>query len=87
MNGPGSERRARRRHMPHAHGLRLASRHRGLAYATFAAIWFTGILWLIFHYFLQRQGEFGAEPHPLEAWWLRLHGAVAFVVLWLAGLL
>ncbi|MBS0589931.1 MAG: DUF4405 domain-containing protein [Proteobacteria bacterium] len=84
MNGAGHERHARRRG---EHGLRLSPRHRHLVYAAFAAIWLSGILWLIFHYFLQRQGEFGAEPHPLEAWWLRLHGAAAFVALWLAGLL
>ena len=34
-----------------------------------------------------RQGEFGSEPHPLEAWWLRLHGAFAFAALWIGGLL
>src|SRR5262249_47187900 len=36
---------------------------------------------------LQRQGEFGSAPHPLEIWWLRLHGAAAFAALWLGGLL
>ncbi|MBS0582018.1 MAG: DUF4405 domain-containing protein [Proteobacteria bacterium] len=87
MNGTELERHARRRRAHGEHGLRLSPRHRRLVYAAFFAIWVTGILWLVFHYFLQRQGEFGAEPHPLEAWWLRLHGAAAFVVLWLAGLL
>jgi len=87
MNPAGLDRRVHHRRAHGEHGLRLSPRHRRLAYAAFAAIWATGILWLFFHYFLQRQGEFGAEPHPLEAWCLRLHGMAAFVALWLAGLL
>jgi heme A synthase len=66
-------------------GLRLSTRARRGVYCIFGAAWATGILWLLFHYFMMRQGEFGSEPHPLEAWWLRLHGLCAFVVLWLAG--
>jgi hypothetical protein len=75
------------RHMRHrrAHDARLSTRYRRFVYGTFVAVWATGILWLVFHYFLQRQGEFGAEPHALEAWWLRLHGAAAFFALWLGG--
>lgn len=81
----------------HAHGalerampqrnLRLPPNYRRLAYATLIAVWVTGILWLVLHYFLMRQGEFGSEPHPLEAWSLRLHGLAAFAALFLAGLL
>ncbi|MGA9334841.1 MAG: hypothetical protein WBV39_11245, partial [Rudaea sp.] len=68
-------------------GLRLARAYRIGSYLVFGSTWITGILWLIFHYFLQRQGAFGAEPHPLEAWWLCLHGAGAFAALWICGLL
>jgi hypothetical protein len=53
----------------------------------FSAAWLSGAIWLLFHYFLQRPGEFAVEPHPLEHWWLRLHGLCAFVLLWLGGLL
>src|SRR3954468_9696141 len=67
-------------------GLGVPHRRKHALYAAFAAAFLTGILWLIFHYFLQRQGEFGAEPHPLEQWWLRLHGACAFAMLWFGGL-
>jgi hypothetical protein len=87
MKGVGFEHHARHRRPHGEHGMRLSRRHRRLVYAAIASIWVTGILWLVFHYFLQRQGEFDAEPNPLEAWWLRLHGAAAFLVLWLAGLL
>lgn len=81
----------------HAHGmrerampqrnLRLPQNYRRLAYAALAVAWLTGMLWLILHYFMARQGEFGAEPHPFEAWSLRLHGLAAFVVMFVAGLL
>ena len=72
---------------PHPFGLGIPHRRKRVLYLAFAALFGTGILWLFFHYFLMRHGEFGPEPHPLEAWWLRLHGAAAFVILWFGGLL
>lgn len=72
---------------PHQQGLRLPPRRKRALYAIFGGAWATGILWLVFHYFLSVNGEFGAEPHPLEIWWLRLHGVFAFAALWLGGLL
>ena len=56
-------------------------------YGIVGLLWASGIGWLVFHYFLRQVGEFGAMPHPLEAWWLRLHGAAAFASLWLIGVL
>jgi len=70
----------------HPFGLGVPHRRKRALYAVFAATFATGILWLIFHYFMTRPGEFGPEPHPLEQWWLRLHGACAFAMLWFAGL-
>ena len=58
-----------------------------MTYTTLAAAWFTGGAWLALHYFMRRQGELGIEPHPLEPWTLKLHGASAFAALWLAGFL
>jgi len=75
------------RRPPHAFGLGIPHRRKAALYLAFGALFGTGILWLVFHYFLMRQGEFGLEPHPLEAWWLRLHGAAAFVMLGFGGLL
>lgn len=76
-----------RRHFgPIAHrSPRLSVRMRRAIYIVFAAVWTTGVLWLLFHYFMMRNGDFGVEPHPLEAWWLRLHGLCAFAVLWIGG--
>ena len=79
--------RAHRHTQRHHHGSGLTRRQRGATYGFFIAAWLSGTLWLIFHYFLQRQGEFALEPHPLEHWWLRLHGLCAFALLWLGGLL
>jgi hypothetical protein len=76
----------RRSHHQH-HGARLSPLQRRLTYAAVSVAWLSGALWLLFHYFLQRQGEFALEPHPLEHWWLRLHGLCAFVLLWLGGVL
>jgi hypothetical protein len=44
-------------------------------------LWLSGALWLVFHYFLQVEGEFGVTPHSAEIWWLRLHGLMVFAVL------
>lgn len=52
-----------------------------------AGVWLSGGLWLLYHYFFERQGEFGLTVNPLEPWWLKLHGAFAFAAVWLFGLL
>lgn len=66
---------------------RLSARREALVYIILGVLWASGIGWLLFHYFLGQTTEFGALPHPLESWWLRLHGAAAFATLWLIGLL
>jgi hypothetical protein len=61
--------------------IRLGLRHKRLAYATFALLWASGALWLLFHYFFDVEGDFGPAAHPLEPWWLRLHGLAAMLAL------
>jgi hypothetical protein len=56
-------------------------------YYLLAGLYLSGALWLLFHYFLMISGPFGSTPRPLEPWWLRLHGAFAFVATWTLGLL
>jgi uncharacterized membrane protein YfcA len=65
--------------------IRLGARHKRLAYATFALLWASGALWLLFHYFLSVEGDFGPEPHALEKWWLRLHGLASMLALVVVG--
>jgi len=62
-------------------------RHRYLVWPIVLGVWLSGALWLVFHDFLARSGEFGLTAHPLEQWWLRAHGAFAFASLWLLGFL
>lgn len=61
--------------------IRLHTRHKGTLYGIVLALWTSGVLWLLFHYFLRVAGEFGETAHPLETWWLRLHGLMAFAAL------
>ena len=66
---------------------RLSRTQRASIYAIGIGIWLTGVLWLLFHYFVVYPGRFGPTTSPLEPWWLALHGAFAFTVIWIFGLL
>lgn len=67
--------------------IRLSSARRWTVYGVGAGLWLSGAAWLVFHYFLQRQTEFGSEPHPLEFWSRAAHGLFGFAALWTFGLL
>jgi hypothetical protein len=69
----------------HRTPLRLSSWHRLLLYGSVAALWTTGVLWLVFHFFVEVEGEFGPQPHWLESWWLSLHGLFVFIGLLVIG--
>ncbi len=45
----------------------------------------TGIAWLVGHELWLQQTPFGAQPHPMVAWLLRAHGALAWCVTLMAG--
>lgn len=64
---------------------RLTKARRLGLYAVGLGLWLSGGLWLLFHYFFQRSGPLGPGPHPLESWWLTLHGAFAFAGVWAFG--
>lgn len=65
--------------------MRLTNGHKRWVYRVSCLVFGTGVLWLIFHYFLRQHGEFGDTSHPLEVWWLRLHGAGAMAALLVVG--
>jgi hypothetical protein len=65
----------------------LGRTRRWVLYIVGTGVWLTGGLWLLSHYFLVKQGEFGPTTNPLEPWWLKLHGAFAFAAVWVFGLL
>jgi hypothetical protein len=66
---------------------RLSRSLRIAIYTIGAGVWFTGVLWLLFHYFVGHRGPFGPTVSPLEPWWLTLHGAFAFAAVWIFGVL
>lgn len=79
--------------------MRLSARHQLWIYVLGTLVALSGALWLLFHSFIAVPGDFGPAAHPLERWWLRLHGlaSAAFLILlgtvlpvhaqiaWLAG--
>lgn len=69
------------------HSVRLHPARRWLTYGVGIGLWTTGVLWLVFHYFLAQQTAFGPAPHPLEFWWRAAHGFFGFASLWTFGLL
>ena len=76
-----------RRHHPGRRVARLTPRREWLVHGICGLLYASGVAWIVLHYFLRQPGEFGEQPHPLEIWSLRLHGAAAFASLWLFGLL
>lgn len=57
-------------------------------YGTAIAVWLTGVIWLIFKYFITSTDQFGfTSPHPQQRVWLILHAAASLLATWLFGLL
>jgi hypothetical protein len=57
-------------------------------YLTSAGLWLTGVLWLIYHYFMHKTDQFGFDgADPLENWWLIAHAVVGFYAVWMFGVL
>lgn len=65
--------------------IRLSRRHQAWLYATFGALFGSGLLWLFFRYWVRVRGEFGETAHPLEPWFMKAHGAAAMFALILIG--
>lgn len=65
--------------------MRVQAGHKRWVFRVSYAVFATGVLWLLFHYFVRVNGEFGETAHPLEVWWLRLHGLAAFGALLVVG--
>ena len=72
---------------PRRAGIPLSKFHERWVHFTYAGLVVSGILWLVFHYFLVIHGPSSVEEHPLQAWWLKLHGAMAMGFLIVLGAL
>lgn len=71
----------------HRFSFRLERWHRRAIYASGALLLATGVAWLLARYFMRPVSEFGETVHPLEPWSMKLHGAAAMALLFLAGVL
>ncbi len=65
--------------------IRLGPWHQATVYGATALLVISGAIWLILHYFMVTQGEFGEARHPLETWMLKIHGAAAMAGLIIYG--
>jgi hypothetical protein len=68
-------------------GLKLSKGQRYTLYGISIGVWLTGAVWLIYHYFMQTEGPFGFQKHPVEVISLEVHGAFSFAALWIFGVL
>jgi len=69
------------------HAFRLSRRHRFALYGALGLSFASGLAWWLLDHFGRIEGEFGALPHPAQAWLLRIHGAAAFASLIVLGAL
>jgi hypothetical protein len=66
---------------------RLSRARRTGIYVIGIGVWLTGVVWLVFHYFVVYPARFGLAANPLALFSLTLHGAFAFAAIWIFGLL
>jgi predicted membrane channel-forming protein YqfA (hemolysin III family) len=66
---------------------KLSNRHQFWLYLALIALYGSGLIWAIFHYFIRTPGDFGDVPHPIEPWCMRVHGGAAMLFLILLGTL
>ena len=57
--------------------IRLGEWHQAYLYGMGTVLILSGALWLLFHYFVRIPGDFGPTLHPLEPWFLAIHGISA----------
>ncbi|MEC5161819.1 hypothetical protein ACFDR9_002775 [Janthinobacterium sp. CG_23.3] len=72
-------------HARHHVNLRLERWHRRCVYLSCAALFASGVAWLLARYCLRAPGQFGETIHPLEPWAMKTHGAAAMVTLFFLG--
>ena len=55
--------------------------------ALLAALWVTGVIWIVLHCAFAGQSDFGPTPNAWEPSTLRIHGIIAFFAVFLLGFL
>lgn len=69
----------------HRAPIRLSKLHERWVYVIGGVLFFSGLGWLFFHYFMAVPNEFGDVHNAYEPWWLKLHGAAAMGFLMIIG--
>lgn len=64
---------------------RLERWHRWTIYGVGMGLLLTGLLWLVAHYLLRTDGEFGETVHPLEHLSMQMHGGASMVAWFFVG--
>jgi hypothetical protein len=72
---------------PRGKSLKLGRTYRIVLYVSGWGIWLTGVLWVLYHYFMRVKGPFGFKSNPLEEVWLISHGGFAVAGTFLFGVL
>jgi hypothetical protein len=67
--------------------IHLTKRTKRWINAVGAGTWVSGAGWVGMHFLFGAPNEFGLQSSPAEPWWLKVHGAFAFLTLWTGGLL
>jgi hypothetical protein len=70
---------------PRSGTVRMSPPLRLAVYAAGAALWASGLLWLVLHFGFSARGEFGPLPNPWEPMVMRVHGLLAVVAVFLLG--
>ncbi len=65
----------------------LTRGHKAWLYGAYGLLTLSGVLWLVFHFFLRGKGEFGDAPHPWQPTALQVHGFAAMATLVMLGTL
>ena len=67
--------------------VRFSSRMHWWFYSILGVLFFSGVVWLVVHYYFERQNEFDGQYSSLQPWLLRIHGAAAMGSLLMLGFL
>jgi len=65
--------------------IRLARWHENTIYFTVGLLTLSGMVWLLCHYVLAEEGEYGPMPHEWEGPMMTIHGAAAMLALFFLG--
>lgn len=63
----------------------MSRRVRNIVMYGASALWLSGAIWMVLHYFFSAVTEFGVTPNAWEPFTIRIHGALAMLMLFMFG--